>query len=146
MSGMLIFEFGDVRITPYIAQFAGTSYQIASIGGVRIVRAKKLNRLWIVVFVLGVGLLLVAMARSSGSPQLVDANFPLAVAAVAMMLATLLLQLIWPGRAYKLLLRIHGSDVEALTSSRAKFVADVKQAIETAFIAHAQHTSEKQTA
>ena len=143
MAGMLIFEFGGVRITPYIAQFAGTTYQIASIGSVHIVRAKKLNRLWIIVFVLGVGLLLIAMARSSGSPELADANFPLAVAAVAMMLAAFLLQLIWPGRFSKLLLRIYGVDVEALTSNRAKFVADVKQAIETAFIARAQHKSEQ---
>ena len=86
------------------------------------------------------------MAQSSGSAELADANFPLAVGAVSAMLAALLLQLVWPGRRYKLLLRIHSADAEALSSSQAKFIADIKQAIETAFIARAQHDDRKQTA
>jgi hypothetical protein len=143
MPSELIFELDDVRVTPYIAQFGGTSYQVASIGSVRIVRGKKLNPFALILFVLGVGLFFIAIARSSGSPQLADANFPLAVAAAGVMLASPLLQLAWPGRLYKLLLRIHSGDVEALSSSQAKFVADVKQAIEAAFIARSQRHDEK---
>jgi hypothetical protein len=98
MAGEPIFELGDVRITPYIAQFAGTSYQIASIGSVRVIRGRKLNRVAVIVFVLGIGLFVAAMVRSSGSPELAEANFPLAVSAVITMFAAYLLQLAWPNR------------------------------------------------
>ena len=139
MAQELLFELDDVRVTPYIAQIGGTSYQIASVSGVRVVRVRKRNPVAIALFFLGVGLFLAAILRSSGSLELADANFPLAVTAIGMMFAALLLQLIWPGRAFKLLLRTHSGEMEALTSSRSKFVLDVKQAIETAFIARAQH-------
>src|SRR3984893_12460398 len=90
MAGEPIFELGDVRITPYIAQFAVTSYQIASIGSGRVFRGKRLNRVAVIVFLLGVGLFVAAMVRSSGSPELVEANFPLAVSAVIVMFAAYL--------------------------------------------------------
>jgi len=54
--GSPIFELDDVRITPYVAQFGGTSYQITSISDVRATQAKRLSRLAIFVFLLGVGL------------------------------------------------------------------------------------------
>jgi hypothetical protein len=48
---------------------------------------------------------------------------------------------ILPGRIFKLILRTHGTDVEVLTSSRKKIILDVRQAVEAAFIAHAQRSS-----
>jgi hypothetical protein len=92
---------------------------------------------------LGVGLFVAAMVRSSGSPELAETNFPLAVSAVIVMFAAYLLQLVWPSRVSKLLLRIYGVDVEALTSSQGQFVLDVKQAIEAAFIARPQLENRK---
>jgi hypothetical protein len=44
---------------------------------------------------------------------------------------------------FKLILRTHGSDVEVLTSSQKKIILDVRQAVEGAFIAHAQRASEE---
>jgi len=35
MSQELLFELDNVRVTPYLAQFGATSYQIASISSVR---------------------------------------------------------------------------------------------------------------
>jgi hypothetical protein len=67
-----------------------------------------------------------------------DANFPVAVTAIGTMFFSLLIQIVLPRRVFKLVPRTHGGDVEVLTSGRSKFVLDVKQAIETAFIAHAQ--------
>ena len=61
------------------------------------------------------------------------------------MLAAILLQLVWPGRLSKLFLRIHSAEVEALISNRAKFVEDVKQAIEAAFIARGHYIGNKLT-
>jgi hypothetical protein len=79
--GSPIFELDDVRITPYVAQFGGTSYQITSISDVRATQTKRLSRLAIFVFLLGVGLFIAAFLRS-GSEAQADANFPLAIAAV----------------------------------------------------------------
>jgi hypothetical protein len=95
MSQDLIFELNDARITPYIAQFGGTSYQIASIGSVRVVLVKKLNPVSIIVVLLGVGLFLAAIVRS-GSQELAESNFPVAVTAVGVVFAACLLQLVWP--------------------------------------------------
>ena len=144
MAGEPIFELGDVRITPYIAQFAGTSYQIASIGSVRVIRGRKLNRVAVIVFVLGVGLFVAAMVRSSGSSELAEANFPLAVSAVIIIFGAYLLQLVWPRRVSRLLLKILMVWMwKSLASSQEQFVLDVKQAIEAAFIARPQHENRK---
>jgi Family of unknown function (DUF6232) len=140
MSQELLFELDDVRITPYIAQFGGTSYQIGSISSVRAGQGKKLSRLAVVVFLLGVGLFVAAIARS-GSEQQADANFPVAAAAVGIMFLSFLVQLVLPRRVFKLILRTQAGDVEVLKSNRRKFILDVKQAVESAFVAHAQRSS-----
>jgi hypothetical protein len=82
--------------------------------------------------------------RSHGE-ELAEANFPVAAAAVGVMFAAFLLQLVWPRRVFKLILKTHGGDVEALASSRGKFVIDAKQAVEAAFIARAHHHSQKES-
>ena len=139
-----LFELDNVRITPHVAQFGETYYQIASIDSVRVARGKKLSRLALFVFLSGVGLLIIAVVRSYGSEVQADANFPFAVAAVGIMFSSFLVQLILPRRIFKLILRTHGSDNEVLTSNRKQFILDVRQALETAFIAHAERPSLKQ--
>ncbi len=52
------------------------------------------------------------------------------------------LQFIWPRRTFGLMLKISSSEVRVLTSLKAKFVSDVKQAIEGAFIIRAQLSSQ----
>ena len=140
MSQELLFELDNVRVTPYLAQFGATSYQIASISSVRAIQSRKLSRIAIFVFFLGVALFVVAMARS-GTEQRADANFSLAVIAAAIAFASVFVQLIIPRRIYKLMLRTHGRDVEVLTSTRSKFILDVKRAVEEAFIAHARRSN-----
>jgi uncharacterized membrane protein YidH (DUF202 family) len=139
-----LFELDNVRITPHVAQFGETYYQIAALSSVRVAQGKKLSRLAVLVFLFGVALLIAAFLRSSGSEAQADANFPLAVAAVGIMFASLLLQVVLPRRAFKLILRTHKSDNEVLTSTRKQFILDVRQAVETAFIAHAERSSLKQ--
>jgi hypothetical protein len=39
----LLFELNGARVTPHVATFGGTSYQIANIGSVHVVRRKKYN-------------------------------------------------------------------------------------------------------
>jgi len=140
MSQELIFELDDVRVTPYIAQFGGTSYQIGSISSVRARQTKRLSRAAVFMFLLGVGLFVAAILRSSSEEQ-VEANFSVAVSAVGIIFFSFLVQLVLPRRVFKLILRTHGGDVEVLASNRSKFILDVKQAVEDAFVAHAQRSS-----
>jgi hypothetical protein len=130
----LLFELDDVRITPHVAQFRGTSYQIASIGSVRVVRLRKRNPVAVIAFFLGLGLV-AAAAAGSRSQQLAESYFPMAASGVGIVAAAFLLQLLWPRRAFMLILKTSSGDVEALTSRKKKFVFDVKQALEQAFIA-----------
>jgi hypothetical protein len=138
----LLFDLDDVRVTPYVARFGQTSYQIASISSVRAIPAKTISRVAMIVFLLGVGLDVFALLTSHTEEQS-DANFPVAATGVGIILLSFVIQLLWPRRIYKLVLRTHGGDVEVLTSSRSKFVLDVKDAIETAFIAHAQRSGQQ---
>jgi hypothetical protein len=140
MSQELIFELDDVRVTPYIAQFGSTSYQIASISSVRARQGKGLSRIAIFVFVLGVGIFVAAILRS-GTPEQAEANFPVGMTGVGTVFLSLLVQFFAPRRIYKLVLRTHGGDVEVLTSNRSQFVLDVKKAVEDAFVAHTQRSS-----
>jgi len=136
----LLFELDDVRVTPYVAQFGGTSYQIGSISSVRARQTKRLSRVAVFVFLFGV-VLFVAAILSSSSEEQAEANFPVAVTAVGIIIFSFLVQLVLPRRVFKLILRTHGGDVEVLASNRSKFILDVKQAVEDAFVAHAQRSS-----
>ena len=136
----LLFELDDVRVTPYVAQFGGTSYQMGSISSVRARQTKRLSRVAVFVFLLGV-VLFVAAILSSNSEEQAEANFPVAVTAVGIIIFAFLVQLVLPRRVFKLILRTHGGDVEVLASNRSKFILDVKQAVEDAFVAHAQRSS-----
>jgi hypothetical protein len=136
----LLFELDDVRVTPYVAQFGGTSYQIGSISSVRARQTKRLSRVAVFVFLFGV-VLFVAAILSSSSEEQAEANFPVAVTAVGIIIFSFLVQLVLPRRVFKLVLRTHGGDVEVLASNRSKFILDVKQAVEDAFVAHAQRSS-----
>ena len=132
----LLFELDNVRITPIVAQFGATSYQIANIGSVRVVKIKKLNPIAIIAFLLGLALIVGATIFHRELPE---SGFSVAAIGASIMVAALLLQLVWPGRAFVLILKTSGGDVEALTSRKRQFVFDVRQAVEQAFIALAHN-------
>jgi hypothetical protein len=116
-----IFELDDVRITAYVAQFGGTSYQIPGISSVRAIQAKRLSRLaGYICVIIGCGLFVAAFVRSGNETQ-ADANFPVAVTSVGIMFLSLLIQGVLPRRVFKLILRTHGSDIEVLTSSQKNY-------------------------
>jgi Family of unknown function (DUF6232) len=133
----LLFELDDVRVTPHIAKFGGTSYQIANIGSVRVVPLRRRNPVAVVVFLLGLGLLAGAIFGPYGNEP-AEAKSVAALASLGIMLAACLLQFVWPRRVFRLVLKTPSGDVEALTSRRKKFVFDVKQAVEQAFIARSR--------
>jgi Family of unknown function (DUF6232) len=132
----LLFELKDARVTPHIATFGGTSYQIANIGSVHVARRKRSNPLAVVIFLLGMSILAAAIVKSRMT-GLADEYFSMAVTGVAVMFAALLLQLIWPGRVYVLILRTSSGDVAAITSRNKEFVSNLQKAVEQAFVVRA---------
>jgi len=132
----LLFELNDVRITPHVASFGSTSYQISSIGSVHVGQRKKRHPVVVVVFLLGLGVLATAMvaSRTTGSP---DDYFSMAVIGVSAMVGAFLLQFAWPRRLYVLVLRTSSGDVDSLVSHNQQFVSDVRQALEQAFMIRA---------
>jgi hypothetical protein len=133
----LLFELNGVRVTPHIATVGGTSYQIANIGSVHVVRRKKHNPVAVVVLLLGLGILGTAIVKS-GMTGLEEGYFLMAATGVAVMVAALLLQLVWPRRVYVLILRTSGGDVDALMSRKKEFVGNVQKAVEQAFVVRAR--------
>jgi hypothetical protein len=137
MPQQLLFELNGVRVAPHIAIFRGTSYQIANIGSVHVVRRRKYNPFAIIIFLLGLGILAAAIVKSRET-GLAEEYFSMAATAVAVMAASLLLQLIWPRREYVLVLRTSGGDVDALVSRNKDFVSNVQKALEQAFVVRAR--------
>ena len=70
----LLFELKDARVTPHIATFGGTSYQIANIGSVQVGRRKRSNPLAVLIFLLGLGILAAAIVKSRMTGLSVDSR------------------------------------------------------------------------
>jgi Family of unknown function (DUF6232) len=136
----LLFELNGARISPHIARFGDTSYQIASIGSVHLVRRRKHNPLTIIIFLVGLGILAAAVVKSRMT-GLGEEYFSMAVTGVAVMFAALLLQLIWPRRVHVLILSTSSGDVDAVRSRDKEFVSNLKKAIEQAFVVRAGEQS-----
>jgi Family of unknown function (DUF6232) len=79
----LLFELKDARVTPQIATFGGTSYQIANIGSAHVARRKKSNPLAVLTFLLGLGTLAAAIVKSRMT-GLADEYFSMAATGLAM--------------------------------------------------------------
>src|SRR6478672_8224554 len=82
----LLFELKDARVTPHVATFEGTSYQIANIGSVHVAGRKKSNPLAVLIFLLGLGTLAAAIVKSRMT-GLADEYFSMAATGLAVMLA-----------------------------------------------------------
>jgi hypothetical protein len=132
-----VFELNDVRITAAVAQLGATTYQIANIGSVRVVQNRSLNALALIALVLGLALVVGAGVLHQ---QLPDPDYSLVAIGAIMVLAAIILQLVWPKRTFVLILNMASGDAAALTSRNRKYISDIKQAIEQAFIARTQAT------
>jgi hypothetical protein len=132
-----LFELNDVYVTPYIASFGDISYQIANIVSVHLDRRKKRNPIAIVVFLLGLGIFVVAISQSRAT-GLAEEYFSMAATGVSLMVAAFFLQLVWPRRGHVLVLKTTSGDVNALTSGKKQFIFEVKKALERAFVIQAR--------
>jgi hypothetical protein len=77
--------------------------------------------------------------------ELVEEYSSMAATGVAVMVASVLLQLIWPRRVYVLILRTSGGDVDAVTSRNKEFVSNVQKAVEQAFVVRARQPPVSET-
>ena len=77
MPQQLLFELNGARVTPHIATFEGTSYQIANIGSVHVAPRRKYNLFAIIIFLLGLGILAAAIVKS-GVTGLAEEYFSMA--------------------------------------------------------------------
>ena len=136
MSQGLLFETDDVRITPYIGQFGATTYQIASIVSVRVVQLRRLNRIVVSAFFIGLAFIVAAALIT-----VPDTSFSVAVTGIGVIVAALLLQLFWPGVEFALVLKTSAGDVRALTSRKKQFIFNVREAIEQAFVARSSRSA-----
>jgi Family of unknown function (DUF6232) len=140
----LLFELNGARVTPHIATFGGTSYQIANIGSVHVARRKRSNPVAVIILLLGLGTVATAIVKSRMT-GLADEYFSMAATGIAVMFAALLLQLIWPGRVYVLILRTSSGDVGAVTSRNKEFVSNLQKAVEQAFVVRARQPPVSET-
>ncbi len=140
----LLFELNGARVTPHIATFGGTSYQIANIGSVHVARRKRSNPVAVIILLLGLGTVATAIVKSRMT-GLADEYFSMAATGIAVMFAALLLQLIWPGRVYVLILRTSGGDVDVVTSRNKEFVSMLQKAVEQAFFVRARQPPVSET-
>jgi hypothetical protein len=138
MPQTILFELDVVRVTAAIVKVGATSYQVANIGGVRVAQFRRCNRGSVLTFLLGAGLLAASAIRDGTLPQ---TEFSFTELGTATIILAFALQFIWPRRAFGLMLKMSSSEVRVLTSLKAKFVSDVKQAIEGAFIIRARLSS-----
>ena len=110
----LLFELNGARVTPHIATFGGTSYQISNIGSVRVMQRKKYNPLAVIIFLLGLGILAAAIVKSRMTGLAEESS--MAATGIVVVIGSFLLQLIWPLRVYVLVLRTSSGDVDAIMS------------------------------
>ena len=139
----LLFELNGARVTPHIATFGGTSYQISNIGSVRVMQRKKYNPLAVIIFVLGLGILAAAIVKSRMTGLAEESS--MAATGIVVVIGSFLLQLIWPLRVYVLVLRTSSGDVDAIVSRNNEFVSNVQKAVEQAFVVRARQPPVSET-
>jgi len=122
----LLYDAGDIRITRHVAHFGATSYQIANIDSVRIVRQRKINLVALFIAIAAAMFLYFRLSEQAYEGAWVGSG---------LLTAALLLQLVWPRRVYILEFKISSGDVEVLTSSNRELIDNIKAAIEDAFSA-----------
>jgi hypothetical protein len=130
---------GDVEITPKIARFGTSTYQIANIGGLTIDQTRWMNPVALFLLCFSLGTLFsglatgVYMSGMSLKSLRSDVSMYFFGAAAALGAIGLLIQIIWPRRSLTLTLKTSSGDIEALASDDSAHVAAVQGALEQAF-------------
>jgi hypothetical protein len=140
MQGEILFKSEDIEITPKVARFKNSSYQVANIDSVSLEKIGRMNLAAIVVLCFGLSALLSGLAvkfyffgfrlgalGGDGSGYFLGIGITLALVALG-------LQLIWPRWCHTLWLKTSSGNVEALVSDDEEQVSAVRRALERAFL------------
>jgi Family of unknown function (DUF6232) len=128
MAENVLYHSGAVVVTPTIARFGDTSYQIANIGSVSVSVRRRARPSAVVLMLLGCALVWLGLNQNSQ-----DLVVGIVAAGAARLVAGIVWQAKWPVLEYRLLFKTSSGDVQAITSREHQFVADTKEAIEKAF-------------
>jgi len=129
MAEEILFQSDYVTITPTVARFGNTSYQISNIGSVTVQFRCRLNVVVVFLAVLGFFAGFYAIVNKSSTLTW------MLLLAIAILLWTLafICQLEWPIREYTIALRTSSGDLQVLTTQNKDYFSKVHAAIKTAF-------------
>ena len=140
-----LLQVDDIVITSSVARFGNITFQIANIDSVSVESVRRMNSVALFSLFFGLGVFVSGIAligyHSAFSHRGIGTGLATYFFGGALALAAvgLLVQLIWPRRCAKLVLKTSSGDVEALTSDDQVYVASVQKALEDAFAQRVSH-------
>lgn len=129
----LLFQSDGVVISPCLARFGSTSYQIANISLVRVGYEKRFNPLAVILFAMGAALLWAAYGIQE---QTSDARWIEGLIAAGLMIASILCQKIWPKQKFTFVMKANSGDIETFITEDRDYAVRLRLAIEQAFAWH----------
>ena len=142
MQGEILYARDGIEITPKVARFKNSSYQIANIDSVTVEKTSRMNFAAVVILCFGLGALLSGLVVKSyffGFRLAVldgDGSSYFLSIGIALGLVALIVQLIWPRWCHTLCLKTSSGNVVALVSDDEAQVSAVREALEKAFVQH----------
>jgi hypothetical protein len=132
-----LFKAQGVAITPTVARFGNTSYQIANIGSVAVNVRHRLPGAALFFYLLAgagavLGLALLLSLALVGNHQQDAGLIVLGVSLVSLVIAIVWANK-WPIREYTMVFTTSSSDLQVLISRDREYVMSIRDAIEAAF-------------
>lgn len=131
MPEVILLKTDTVEITPKVARFGNTAYQVANIGSVSVHNARSMNSFAILMGLLAPGLIVWGAALRNTDP---DRSFYLIAAGVLSIIVSTVVQKNWPVITYTVVLKTFSGDTQALSSTDRGHVRAVQDALEEAFV------------
>lgn len=131
MADETLLKSGDVEITTKVARFGQVTYQIANVGSVAVHVARKLNPIAVGLFLLAV---IAGFVTNNAKNSYSDNTEILFAIALALLVAAIAVQLIWPKHVSTFVLKTSSNDVHKMESPDVASMYAIQHALEEAFI------------
>src|SRR5262245_50802819 len=129
MAEEILFQSDYVTITPTVARFGNTSYQISNIGSLTVQSQRRLNGNAIGITIAGFAVVFL-MLFSTDLPYVA---LSLGAIAVGLWVLAFIWQQKWPINEHTIVLRTSSGDLQVLTTQNKDYFTKVHDAIKTAF-------------
>jgi hypothetical protein len=130
MAEDVLYKSNFVTVTPSVARFGNTSYQIANIGSVSVQADRKWNPVAVLLLVLGLVFLVLGLWLLPADDVLA---FAAMIGGIGLMIAGGVWETSYPIYEFRLFLKTSSSDFQVLVSRDDKYITSVEQALEEAF-------------